>query len=432
MKPVLFSAATLALTLSLGWAGTEKDMKKMVEEQGIYVETAKPGVVLSGYVDAGYTYNFDGPTRRSVARAGSDSGAKGEFNLNSFKLAIEKPLGDRNEYAAGFRVDLVYGEDASTITTNANSNSAGDLGANGAGVASDFAVQQAFVQFRAPIGNGIDFRVGKIVTFIGYEVLERPANINITYGNMWQNMIPATHTGAAAIYKFNDTIDVKTAVINGWQDDGTGIPVASNANNLSDTYASMTSINVNAPGNNANIQNTFYVGAGGDQSIFETNDGDVNYLYNVWGVWKPTFANEKLLLGFDYNYGGAPNSRGGAAKSGYENWYGLALYSKYQFTDIFSLAGRAEYIHNDNGNKWTTTDGNGTNAFAFPARDGLGNEIYCYTITAGFDVWENMLLRCEYRADWGNDWITGTSAEDLGNGRYGVSHLAAVQVVYSF
>ena len=37
-----------------------KELEKMIEDAGIYVETAKKGVVLSGYVDASYSYNMNG------------------------------------------------------------------------------------------------------------------------------------------------------------------------------------------------------------------------------------------------------------------------------------------------------------------------------------------------------------------------------------
>ncbi|MEZ0296848.1 MAG: von Willebrand factor type A domain-containing protein, partial [Candidatus Methylacidiphilales bacterium] len=43
-----------------------KDIKKIVADNGIYVETAQKGVVLSGYVDTAYTYRFAGVTERGT------------------------------------------------------------------------------------------------------------------------------------------------------------------------------------------------------------------------------------------------------------------------------------------------------------------------------------------------------------------------------
>ena len=43
-------------------------------------------------------------------------------------------------------------------------------------------LEQAYASFRVPVGNGWDFKAGKFVSILGYEVIERPANMNITYG----------------------------------------------------------------------------------------------------------------------------------------------------------------------------------------------------------------------------------------------------------
>ena len=44
------------------------------------------------------------------------------FNINAVKIALEKALPDKNEWAAGFRIDTIYGQDAQFL---------GDSGING-------------------------------------------------------------------------------------------------------------------------------------------------------------------------------------------------------------------------------------------------------------------------------------------------------------
>ena len=44
--------------------------------------------------------------------------------------------------------------------------------------ATDFSFKQAYVVLRAPVGNGIDFKIGTFDTCIGYEVFDGPANPN--------------------------------------------------------------------------------------------------------------------------------------------------------------------------------------------------------------------------------------------------------------
>ena len=78
---VLAAVASLSLADSAPEASAQ-DTKKMVQNN--FVETAQKGIKLSGYVDAGYSYNFTGAsagTSDVTGRLGSDTAAKGDFNL---------------------------------------------------------------------------------------------------------------------------------------------------------------------------------------------------------------------------------------------------------------------------------------------------------------------------------------------------------------
>ncbi len=200
-------------------AKDQKDLKKVIEDQGInYVETAQKGITLSGYVDTSYTEQFGG---RGTAFGGG-SGRRchqfdvnnDNFNVNAVKIALEKALPDKNEWAAGFRIDTIYGSDAQVL----NSLSGGNvLEGGGDGTdSSDLLLEQALVKFRIPVGNGLDIYAGKFVTFLGYEVIESPANLNFSRGLLFTNAIPLTHTGVYADYKFNDTFEAKFGIVDGW------------------------------------------------------------------------------------------------------------------------------------------------------------------------------------------------------------------------
>ena len=53
-----FVAATTPLMADSAPEASAQDTKKMVQNN--FVETAQKGIKLSGYVDAGYSYNFTG------------------------------------------------------------------------------------------------------------------------------------------------------------------------------------------------------------------------------------------------------------------------------------------------------------------------------------------------------------------------------------
>jgi hypothetical protein len=391
-------------------APAAKDLKNIVEE-GPYVETSQKGIKLSGYIDAGYSYNFNGIGGVAARVLNSaDNGGHGDFNLNAVKLTLAKDLTDANELQGGFRVDLKLGEDVNGFT---------DTSDDGLGNSNELLVQQAYVILRAPVGNGIDIKVGKFASLLGYEGDDRPANLNISYGYDYF-FVTTLQTGVVGAYKFNDVVDVQFGVTNGSGVDnniGTSFTFAGlTAVDSNDGVALTGSINVTAPGGNANIYNAFYYEVAG--GAINKLENEPVFVWNTWGNWVPKFANDKLLLGFSQTLGVADDAASPriplipstAADEG-NTWWTGSLYAKYQFTDIFSLAGRASYFHTHNQNLAATAVG-------------VNNaDFWSWTLTGGFDLAENLLLRAEYRVDFGGDLIS-TSGD--------VGHLISTQVVYSF
>jgi len=121
-----FLSATLLAFVATSMAdstpeASAQDTKKMVQNN--FVETAKKGIKLSGYVDTGYSYNFTGAANGNSdvrGRFGSDTAAKGDFNLYAVKIALEKALTSENKAQAGFRTDVMIGEDANYLINRYN------------------------------------------------------------------------------------------------------------------------------------------------------------------------------------------------------------------------------------------------------------------------------------------------------------------------
>ncbi|MDR1190770.1 MAG: porin [Verrucomicrobiales bacterium] len=377
-----------------------KDLSKAVEKVN-YVETDVAGVRLNGYVDVGYLYNFY--VGDNLLRHGSDAASGGNFNLNVVKLTVDKPLSNKNEWSAGFRADLMFGQDAGHFND-----------AWLPGSASEFFLEQGYITARAPIGNGLDIKAGKFAAWLGYEATDRPANLNITYGDIY-GLLPATLTGVAVEYPINNSFSVGLAVGNGANLDFNDGTVLNGSVDHHDGYGIMAKLDYTVPGGNASWNNNVYYSwdAAGERDYSFTLLGDSfwstqskNSLVIYDGVlnWVPKFTNGKLLLGANYDLG---------------NWAGVdhsttfaagALYAKYQFTDVFSLAGRGTYVHANHA----------TGA-------GESVDLWSVTLTAGFNVVENLVIRAEYRFDLGNDRIQDgpTILHDSG-------HTVAVQAVYTF
>jgi hypothetical protein len=406
-------------------AKDQKDLKKVIEDQGInYVETAQKGITLSGYVDTSYTYQFAGSGEYGQAGVNPGGGpgnsqavgrqfdvSNNTFNVNAVKIALEKALPDKNEWAAGFRIDTIYGSDAAFLGDTAfNGNNGKGIGSiNDSGLA----IEQALVKFRIPIGNGLDIYAGKFVTFLGYEVIESPANLNFSRGLLFTNLIPLTNTGVYADYKFNSTVEAKLAVVDGWND-STSPSSTTDRSNFG--KAIMGQLTINAPGGNANITNSFIFspqGEPGDGTVAGYNTGSAyEGVYDIWGNWNPTFVkNGALLLGFNGDLGSEANAA----------FYGIALYAQYKFTKVFSLAGRAEYIHDDASSQ--------PKFGGVPTANGQGvtgaQDDYAYTLTASFNMWDNLLTRVEYRID-------DLSGNTTGTGHTQIENEISLNAVYSF
>jgi hypothetical protein len=410
-----------------------KDLKKVVEDQGInYVETAQKGITLSGYVDVSYTEQFGG---RGTGFGGGQAALhqfdvnNDNFNVQAVKIALEKALPDKNEWAAGFRIDTIYGADARFLGDSGFSNlsnTASAAGSTSTAVTgnSSFALEQALVKFRIPVGNGLDIYAGKFVTFLGYEVIESPANPNFSRGLLFTNAIPLTHTGVYADYKFNDTFEGKLGVVDGWNNS------VSFNNGSDETFGGKAitgQLNINAPGKNANITQSFIYAPQNDggaitganptgaptsgPGVAPVGDNGV-FVYDIWGNWTPTFDKSgNTTLGFNLDYGYDSYS-----------WYGAALYAQYKLTKTITLAGRGEYLHSDaNANKF----GNG--GLGTPGTIGFrpgSQDDYSLTATISFAIWDNLLTRAEYRFDD----LSANTTGSLSN----VQNEVSLEAVYSF
>jgi len=460
---VLVAVASLSLADSAPEASAQ-DTKKMVQNN--FVETAQKGIKLSGYVDAGYAYNFTGTGNQSVvdSRFGSDTAQRGDFQLYAVKIALEKAMTSENKAQAGFRADVMIGEDANyfldrSLPNNELNGGTGTVGGNGGPTntesnSNSLFLEQAYVSIRAPVGNGWDFKVGKFASILGYEVMERPANMNTTFGLLFQQM-PLYYTGVLSSYRFDDYVDAKLGVVNGSNSDNN----TTLNPNVGDGCALLAALNITAPGGNANWSNNFQYSTSADNNtatgVFDSSNpqnyggtssdgGTVNIsgnliVYNSWGNWAPKFADDKLLLAFQGvlgNITGSGNLQTSTAAGAFainNTWYGAGAYAKYQFNDWFSLASRGEYLGSNNSGKFGAQGSASTVGGRVPKHT-TGNNWWEYTLTAGFNVIDNLLLRAEYRLDWGSN-INANSESYVtpgGGGGGGPCHYAGAEVVYSF
>jgi hypothetical protein len=422
-KVILLGCLLASQPLRAGEAGapTGEDLDKVVEAAN-HLGTELTPITLSGYVDAGYLYNFSGSSA-NVATQGyvNDGFTGGDFNLHAVKLVLEKSLSESNAWQGGFRVDLMVGEDVSTFS--------GQLpGSFFPGSSDGLYVQQGYCIVRAPVGNGLDIQAGRINSILGFEADERPANMNITLGvNSFFDPGPAA--GILLTYPVSDLITLLAGVNNGnGLSTSRGVGVDTNGDTLNDAfetgdgYAFSAGVGLANEKGNAETQVAVQYSPWGDEALGMTENEGLAGI-NWWGTWAPVCCRDRFLLAFNsslWNAGdfSAPAIPGPAGDDG-STFVTFALYAKYQFTDVFSLAGRAEFTHTDDDQFLGLEPG------LAPVQG--SNDVASWTVTAGLDLLENLLLRAEYRLDTGSDVLAGPGGS---NGDF--NHMVATQVVFSF
>ena len=379
------------------------------EEKVNSVMTALSATTLSGYVDTSAQWNFGtGNAHLPEYKFGGPSKADG-FNLDVVQLRIEKPLSEET-WAAGYRVDLWAGPDANVLGTQS-------ILASGTG---DFAVRQAYVLLRAPLENGLDFKLGVFDSIIGYESVESPSNPNYTrsYGH---SIEPQTHTGLLISYRFNDLIRASAGIANtigpviNERAQGPNLsPNGETKAESSKTY--MGSIELTAPETMGFLaRSTFYAGI---VNVFSSSYGENQ---TSWYVGT-TIATpiDKLRLGASFDALDVHHLGG-------ETW-SVAGYATCQCTDKLSLHCRAEYLRDRGDQKFFVTDTD-----LNPTGSTNPDRVLALTATVQYDLWQNVVSRLELR------WDHSLSGSETWGGKHDDSDptlknqwMLAANVIYKF
>jgi hypothetical protein len=329
------------------------------------------------------------------------------------------------------------------------------LGTTSTGVNnSDFGIRQAYVALRAPVGTGLDLKMGVFDSIIGYESIEAGNDPNFTrsYGH---SIEPQTHTGVLASYRFCDAFsasagvaDTVSSTINGRAQNGSsgvvGGPFAGFWNNLynaagvspsdaagfnakSESYKTyMGSIALTAPDSMSFLAgSTLYAGIvnGYNSSVWGSGIGSDQTSYYVGGTLATPVTGLRLGAAFDYlDY--SQMSRDTAIGKVELNPYAWALagYLSFQATEKLSLHERLEYTEEKFD---LTVDGTQPD-------NQHEAKIFALTSTVQYDLWKNVISRLEFRWDRsvnGNNMFQGDTAGDPT--RHNAFMLAA-NIIYKF
>jgi hypothetical protein len=263
------------------------------------------GPSISGSVDMGYSYNFNG-LDTSLYRAF-------DANANSLTLQYAELVATgKTASDVSYRVDVGYGNDASVVSAFDGS---GDDQIN---------LQQAFLAFTCPLTKGT-LTVGKFVTPFGAEVIEAKDNYNSSRGLLYTNAIPLVHTGVKLDKGFGDgKYNVTAGVVNAWD--------ASADNNKGKTFLAQAAVNSipkisvvvgGAYGPEAASPAFATPGAGSTEKLAR---GLVDAIVKYTPTDKLT-----LLANADWGVEEGAAFEPTASDDTTANWAGVALYANYLF-----------------------------------------------------------------------------------------------------
>jgi|SRR3954471_21000248 hypothetical protein len=339
--------------------------------------TSLSSTTLSGYVDTSASWWIGSANGGALPGRVFDGANKQDgFNLNAVKLVLEKPLGDATTWSAGYKADLVFGPDADYY------QSRGTI-FNGVS-ADDFSVKQAYVALRAPVGNGLDLKLGVWDTIIGYEFFESGSNPNYSrsYGYALE---PTHHTGLLASYKVSDMFSISGGIANSYVGPVNDRPLTESKK----TY--MAAVTVTLPEAAGPMKNSVIsIGYVGGQAGVNSPAANVHDSRSYYAGITLNTPLEGLQVGaaWDYRQDAAPGSSpvAGVTLPGVNDAYAVAIYASYGM-DKWKLNVRADYTQATRGTY-----------YAIPT-DGGRNELGSLTGTLDYSLWENVLTRLELRYD---------------------------------
>jgi hypothetical protein len=364
--------------------------------------TALSATTISGYVDTSAVWN-PGTGNANPAPYAFNAGKQDGFNLDSVDVKFSKPL-DEGKWSAGYTLELMYGPDAVSALSG--------LGSVIGGIGGSTPIREAFVDLRANVGNGLDFRVGAFDNILGYESTDdwKNPNWSRSYG---YTIEPTEHVGVLMSYVFSPMVTAQVGVVNNITSPS---PFGINSRNydgaggsaIESKKALISLITLTAPDSwggwkGSSVSAGLDYGPGDGFNLAGTHLVDKTELYvgatlktpvkglSLGVAWdsinNSDLADEALVANIIPTVVTAIGGGGFALpKEGYAST--LAAYVSYDLSDKASVNARAEYVH-----------GSAFDSVVAPSK-AQEAKIMAITGTFQYDLWgPNVISRIEARWD---------------------------------
>jgi hypothetical protein len=166
---------------------------------------AMTDITLTGFVTSSYFYDVNNANDLHPTGYLWNT-SMNQFTLNKVKITLASPAPKTDQWDAAYRVSLMMGQDAAV--DNSSNGGGGNVGYD--------TIREAYVELNIPIGTGLDFRAGELISLLNYESGDGGAvNANFSQGYQWWYTGNGPEEGIQLAYNFNDMVGVKARVVNG-------------------------------------------------------------------------------------------------------------------------------------------------------------------------------------------------------------------------
>lgn len=373
MKKTLTTAFSLLLSISAFSQEKTEDKGKLT---------------FSGYIDSYYMANFNSPQNRN--NLGTSGTARAfDQKAGQFSLGLVQTKMTYSTSKIDIVGDLTFGPNADLGNYgNVIGRVAAAYDANGNPIPTTgtaLAIKQAYIGWKAT--DKLTLTMGQFGTHIGYEVIDAPVNYHYSLSNLFNNG-PFYHVGLKAQYNFSDKVYLMAGIVN-------------NVDNLDDNnrakgiiaqlfVSPISGWNVYLNAISSNEANADAMGKTPDAS------------YSLFDLTTTYQITPKFMVGL--------NAASGSQKGDYQmlttnpkfakisgTWGGVALYTNYSVSDVFSIGARYENFANQDGVRGlriTDTNADGS------LKSITGVTVNSLTITSTFTVADgHLLIKPEFRSD---------------------------------
>ena len=328
--------------VSLDDATPRKPLMAGLDKIGVAKGLDALGLNVYGYIEGGWTFDFsnppDGPggvpSKHIVGR--SFDTQSNSILLDQLDLVLERTVDlTKKKFDVGFRIEQIYGADSAYIHSNGLTIYSPARIGDARTPKVQYDLNQAYLDLAfGMVGNGLDIRLGKWNTLLGYEVISPTGNPFYSHSFMFFNL-PFTQTGALATYNISDSLSFTGGMSRGWDQ-------ATNDTNgdidltgqLKYTKGKFTGY-INGTTGNEEASGTLIPGTtrglDGWRSVIDVIG---TYAYS---------DNLTLAVNADYGWE-AQKDNGGTAQ-----WYGIAGYAGYTISDMFTFNARGEIFDDQDG-----------------------------------------------------------------------------------